>query len=80
MRSLLMMPCGGPAMTMIVIDPKGQLAAITARKRATMSRVVPLNPFGLFDEMPRLPPRLQQLSPTPRSGRRCLKTRKEPIK
>ena len=31
--------------SMIVIDPKGQLAAITARKRAKMGRVIVLNPF-----------------------------------
>ncbi len=34
--------------SMIVIDPKGQLAAITARKRASMGRVIVLNPYGLF--------------------------------
>ncbi len=41
--------------SVIVIDPKGELAAITARKRATMGRVVVLNPFGLFlDDLPHL--------------------------
>ncbi len=41
--------------SIIVIDPKGELAAITARKRATMGRVVVLNPFDLFkDELPHL--------------------------
>jgi len=41
--------------SMIVIDPKGQLAAITARARARMGRVITLNPFGLFaDELPHL--------------------------
>ncbi len=41
--------------SMIVIDPKGQLAAITARRRAQMGRVIILNPFGLFaDELPHL--------------------------
>ncbi len=34
--------------SIIVIDPKGELAAITARKRATMGRVIVLNPFDLF--------------------------------
>jgi type IV secretion system protein VirD4 len=41
--------------SMIVIDPKGQLAAITAGKRQRMGRVIILNPFGvLADELPRL--------------------------
>jgi type IV secretion system protein VirD4 len=40
--------------SMIVIDPKGQLAAITARKRARMGRVIVLNPFGIFPELPHL--------------------------
>ncbi len=41
--------------SIIVIDPKGQLAAITARKRASMGRVIVLNPFGLFaEELPHL--------------------------
>lgn len=37
--------------SMIVIDPKGQLAAITARKRARMGRVIVLNPFGMMPEL-----------------------------
>jgi type IV secretion system protein VirD4 len=40
--------------SMIVIDPKGQLAAITARKRARMGRVIVLNPFAMFPELPHL--------------------------
>ncbi len=41
--------------SIIVIDPKGELAAITARKRAMMGRVIVLNPFGLFvDRLPHL--------------------------
>ena len=41
--------------SMIVIDPKAQLAAITARQRARMGRVIVLNPFGLLaDELPHL--------------------------
>ena len=36
--------------SMIVIDPKGQLAAITARKRTHMGRVIVLNPFDIFVE------------------------------
>jgi len=40
--------------SMIVIDPKGQLAAITARARARMGRVIVLNPFGLFKELPHM--------------------------
>jgi type IV secretion system protein VirD4 len=41
--------------SMIVIDPKGQLAAITARKRARMGRVIVLNPFDIFvDQLPRM--------------------------
>src|SRR5471030_2636403 len=34
--------------SMIIIDPKGEIAAITARKRARMGRVLMLNPFGLL--------------------------------
>ena len=34
--------------SMIVIDPKGELAAITARKRARWGSVIVLNPFGVF--------------------------------
>jgi type IV secretion system protein VirD4 len=41
--------------SMIIIDPKGQLAAITARKRMTMGPVIILNPLGLFkDALPHL--------------------------
>jgi len=41
--------------SMIVIDPKAQLAAITARQRARMGKVIVLNPFGLLlDERPHL--------------------------
>lgn len=34
--------------SMLVIDPKGEAAAITARKRAAFGRVVMLNPFNLL--------------------------------
>jgi type IV secretion system protein VirD4 len=41
--------------SMLIIDPKGELAAITARARARLGRVIILNPFGLFaDELPHL--------------------------
>ena len=41
--------------SILIIDPKGEAAAITARKRATMGRVVILNPFGvLTDTLPHL--------------------------
>ena len=41
--------------SMIVIDPKGQLAAITARKRRAMGRVIIINPFDeLLDVRPDL--------------------------
>ena len=41
--------------SMIIMDCKGQLSAITARKRATMGKVIILNPFGMFvDKMPHL--------------------------
>jgi len=41
--------------SMLIIDPKGEIAAITARKRAKMGRVLMLNPFGLFEkELPHL--------------------------
>jgi type IV secretion system protein VirD4 len=41
--------------SMIIMDCKGQLAAMTARKRAEMGRVIVINPFDLFvDEMPHL--------------------------
>ena len=36
--------------SMIVVDPKGQLAAITARKRAKMGRVVIINPAKLLED------------------------------
>ena len=34
--------------SILVIDPKGQAAAITARRRSKLGRVVMLNPFALF--------------------------------
>jgi len=34
--------------SILIIDPKGEAAAITARKRATFGRVVILNPFGVL--------------------------------
>jgi len=34
--------------SVIVIDPKGELAAVTARKRAAFGKVIVLNPFGLL--------------------------------
>jgi type IV secretion system protein VirD4 len=40
--------------SMIVIDPKGQLAAITARKRAKMGRVIVSNAFNMFPELAHL--------------------------
>ncbi|HQT46943.1 MAG TPA: type IV secretory system conjugative DNA transfer family protein [Acidocella sp.] len=41
--------------SILIIDPKGEAAAITARKRATFGRVVILNPFGvLASELPHL--------------------------
>lgn len=41
--------------SMIIMDCKGQLAAITARKRAQMGKVIILNPFGVFiDKLPHL--------------------------
>ena len=41
--------------SLIVIDPKGELAAVTARKRAQFGKVIVLNPFGLLlDEAPHL--------------------------
>jgi type IV secretion system protein VirD4 len=41
--------------SVIVIDPKGELAAITARKRAQFGKVIVLNPFGLLiEEAPHL--------------------------
>jgi type IV secretion system protein VirD4 len=39
----------------IVLDPKGELAAITTRKRAQMGPVIVVNPMGLFkEELPHL--------------------------
>jgi type IV secretion system protein VirD4 len=39
--------------SIIIIDPKGEAAAITARKRAQFGRVVVLNPFNILaDEQP----------------------------
>lgn len=40
--------------SILVIDPKGELAAVTARKRKDFGRVVILNPFGVHAD--RLPP------------------------
>jgi len=41
--------------SMIVIDPKGQLAAITERSRAELGRTIVLNPFGVFaDQWPHM--------------------------
>jgi type IV secretion system protein VirD4 len=34
--------------SILMVDPKGEAAAITARARAKLGRVVVLNPFGLF--------------------------------
>jgi type IV secretion system protein VirD4 len=34
--------------SILIIDPKGEAAAITARKRAKFGRVVMLNPFNIF--------------------------------
>ncbi len=55
--------------SMLIIDPKGELAAITAKARAKMGRVVILNPFGVFaDELPHMKSHgfnvLAQLDPT----------------
>jgi type IV secretion system protein VirD4 len=36
--------------SVLIIDPKGEAAAITARKRANFGRVVMLNPFNLYAE------------------------------
>ena len=41
--------------SMVVIDPKGELAAITARRRAQMGKVIVINPFGVWSKkLPRL--------------------------
>ena len=41
--------------SMLIIDPKGEIAAITAKARARLGKVVVLNPFGIFaDELPHL--------------------------
>jgi type IV secretion system protein VirD4 len=64
--------------SMIVIDPKGQLCSITARRRARMGRVVVLNPFGMFPELPHLkdcgwnPLRLKPQSPDFAGDARCI--------
>ena len=53
--SLLMPNLATLKRSILVIDPKGELAAVTAQKRATFGRVVVLNPFGvLVDECPYL--------------------------
>jgi type IV secretion system protein VirD4 len=40
--------------SMIVIDPKGQLCSITARHRSRFGKIIVLNPFGMFPELPHL--------------------------
>jgi type IV secretion system protein VirD4 len=41
--------------SLIVSDPKGELAAVTAKKRSEFGKVIILNPFGLLlDEAPHL--------------------------
>ena len=41
--------------SMLIIDPKGEIAAITAKARARLGKVIVLNPFGVFaDELPQL--------------------------
>ena len=41
--------------SILVIDPKGEAAAITARKRAQFGPVIVINPFGVFaSELPHL--------------------------
>ena len=53
--SLLMPNLASLKRSILVIDPKGELAAVTAQKRAAFGRVVVLNPFGvLVDECPYL--------------------------
>ena len=39
-----------PPGSIIIVDCKGQLAAITARKRARIGKVMVLNPFGVFTD------------------------------
>ncbi len=38
--------------SLVVIDPKGELAAITAPYRRTLGKVVILNPFGVLADLP----------------------------
>ena len=38
--------------SIVVVDPKGELAAVTAPYRRTLGRVVILNPFGLMTNIP----------------------------
>jgi len=39
--------------SIVVVDPKGELAAVTAEHRRTLGRVVILNPFGVLADRPR---------------------------
>jgi len=38
--------------SMVVIDPKGELAAVTAPYRRTVGEVVIINPFGVLADRP----------------------------
>jgi type IV secretion system protein VirD4 len=38
--------------SIVVIDPKGELAAVTAPHRRKLGRVVILNPFGVLTDIP----------------------------
>lgn len=38
--------------SLVVVDPKGELAAVTAPFRRTLGRVVILNPFGVLTDLP----------------------------
>lgn len=60
--------------SMIIMDCKGQLAAMTWRKRKEMGRVIVINPFGLFvDQFPHLKSSgfnpLGCLDPSPQNSR-----------
>ena len=39
--------------SLVVVDPKGELAAVTAEYRRTLGRVVIINPFGVLADRPR---------------------------
>jgi type IV secretion system protein VirD4 len=39
--------------SLVVVDPKGELAAVTAEYRRTLGRVVIINPFGVLTDRPR---------------------------